>query len=33
MFPDAMSHRGRPRRHSLRPILNAIFYVLRTGCV
>jgi transposase len=24
--------RGRPRTHSLRSILNAIFYVLRTGC-
>ena len=24
--------RGRPRSHSLRAILNAIFYVLRTGC-
>src|SRR5215203_3685080 len=24
--------RGRPRSHSLRAILNAIFYLLRTGC-
>ncbi len=24
--------RGRPRTHSLRRILDAIFYVLRTGC-
>src|SRR5215469_18726782 len=24
--------RGRPRTHSLRDILDAIFYVLRTGC-
>ena len=26
------SSRGRPRTHSLRDILDAIFYVLRTGC-
>jgi putative transposase len=32
LLPDAVSRRGRPRRHSLRTILNAIFYVLRTGC-
>lgn len=32
LLPDAASHRGRPRRHRLRTILNAIFYVLRTGC-
>jgi putative transposase len=32
LLPDAVSHRGRPRRHRLRTILNAIFYVLRTGC-
>ena len=25
-------HRGRPRRHSVREVINAIFYVLRTGC-
>jgi putative transposase len=30
-FPAAPS-RGRPRTHSLRDILDAIFYVLRTGC-
>src|SRR5829696_6724617 len=24
--------RGRPRTHDLREILNAIFYVLRSGC-
>jgi transposase len=30
-FPVA-SMRGRPRIHSLRRILDAIFYVLRTGC-
>jgi putative transposase len=23
---------GRPRTHSLRAVLNAIFYVLRSGC-
>ena len=27
-----LSARGRPRTHSLRMILNAVFYVLRTGC-
>src|SRR5215471_17676489 len=27
-----MSQRGRPRTHPLRRILDAIFYVLRTGC-
>ena len=27
----APAHTGRPRRHSLRTILNAIFYQLRTG--
>lgn len=27
-----MSKRGRPRTHSLRRILDAIFYLLRTGC-
>ncbi len=26
------TRRGRPRSHSLRDILDAIFYVLRTGC-
>jgi putative transposase len=24
--------RGRPRKHSLRAILDAIFYVLKSGC-
>jgi putative transposase len=28
----ALSTRGRPRTHSLRRILDAIFYVLRSGC-
>ena len=23
---------GRPRKHSYRELLNAIFYLLRTGC-
>ncbi len=23
---------GRPRRHTVREILNAIFYILRSGC-
>jgi putative transposase len=27
-----LSRRGRPRNHSLARILDAIFYVLRTGC-
>jgi putative transposase len=27
-----LSTRGRPRTHPLRRILDAIFYVLRTGC-
>jgi putative transposase len=25
-------HNGRPRVHSLREILNAVFYVLKSGC-
>ena len=29
---EPTSHRGRPREISLREILNAIFYVLKTGC-
>ncbi len=29
LLPDAVSRRGRPRRHSLCTILDAIFYVLR----
>jgi len=32
LLSEAVSRRGRPRRHSLRTILNAICYVLRTGC-
>jgi putative transposase len=28
----SLSQRGRPRTHPLRRILDAIFYVLRTGC-
>ena len=28
----AAPRRGRPRTHPLRTILNAIFYLLRTGC-
>jgi putative transposase len=32
LLPGPRSSRGRPRRHSLRTILNAIFSVLRTGC-
>lgn len=31
-YLPALSTRGRPRTHSLRTILDAIFYVLRTGC-
>lgn len=31
-YLPALSARGRPRTHSLRTILDAIFYVLRTGC-
>ncbi len=30
-MPPPLDH-GRPRIHSLREILNAIFYVLRSGC-
>jgi putative transposase len=26
------AHRGRPRLHGLRPILDAVFYVLKSGC-
>lgn len=32
LLPVPRSTRGRPRRHRLRTILNAIFYALRTGC-
>ena len=28
----AANHRGRPRMHGLREILNAVFYVLKSGC-
>src|SRR5262245_10198174 len=31
-FLPPMPRRGRPRTHSLRRILNAVFSVLRTGC-
>jgi putative transposase len=30
-LPAAKGH-GRPRTHSLREILNAVFYVLKSGC-
>ena len=26
------ARRGRPRLHGLRPILDAVFYVLKSGC-
>jgi putative transposase len=32
LFPDEQS-RGRPRVHPIWEILNAIFYILRSGCV
>src|ERR1700758_3768441 len=32
LLPRPTSSRSRPRRHSWRIILNAIFYALRTGC-
>lgn len=31
-FPDLKTNRGRKRVHSYREILNAIFYLLRSGC-
>jgi putative transposase len=31
-YVPPMSRRGRPRRHPLRRILDALFYVLRTSC-
>ena len=31
-LPKRKSPRGRKREHSLREIVNAIFYVLRSGC-
>jgi putative transposase len=30
--PRPKGSRGRPREHSFREVLNAIFYLLRTGC-
>ncbi len=30
--PTPSTRRGRPRRHPLRRILNAIFYLVRSGC-
>ena len=30
-FPKP-SRKGRPRRHSFRELLNAIFYLVKTGC-
>jgi putative transposase len=30
LFPPAAA-RGRPRRHTVRTILNAIFYIVRAG--
>ena len=30
-FPSTQS-RGRPRKHTFRELLNAIFYILRSGC-
>ncbi len=31
-IPKSKTKRGRKREHSFREILNAIFYVLRSGC-
>jgi len=31
-YLTALSTRGRPRTHPLRRILDAIFYIVRTGC-
>jgi putative transposase len=31
-YLPVIPRRGRPRTHSLRSILNAVFYLLRTGC-
>jgi len=31
-YVPAPKHRGRPRIHSTREILNAVFYVLKSGC-
>jgi putative transposase len=31
-YVPAPKHRGQPRAHSTREILNAVFYVLKSGC-
>jgi putative transposase len=31
-YLPAPKERGRPRHHAVRDILNAIFYILRSGC-
>src|SRR5215213_6671725 len=31
-YVPAPKHRGRPRIHGTREILNAVFYVLKSGC-
>lgn len=31
-YLQLLSRRGRPRKYPLRRILDAIFYVLRSGC-
>jgi putative transposase len=30
--PDTPNKRGRPRTHGTREILNAVFYILKSGC-
>lgn len=32
LLPERSGRVGRPMRHALRTVLNAIFYVVRTGC-
>lgn len=32
LLPDRRGQVGRPMRHPLRRVVNASFYVLRTGC-
>jgi putative transposase len=32
LLPKPKTRRGRPRKHTYRETLNAIFYVLRSGC-
>jgi putative transposase len=32
LIPKPKSNRGRKRKHPIREILDAIFYVLRAGC-